>query len=175
MGKDMSSLDNYRFSRIPKKRTKLFTDIWVDDTGISWEEEPPSALIWFSNYRVASGKQERITMSVSENPQVISDENCKNGFSEWEVEELVLFIRANSSGLLRLANPQDEYDICDFLREMKTGDDFNKVNMEIVETDKGSIQIVSPNEYGQLVLPQDWYESEDDVYDERYHEEVDED
>lgn len=70
---------------------------------------------------------------------------------------------------------KDEYDIGDFLKDMKTGEDFNKVNMETVETEKGRIYIVSPNEYGQLVLPKDWDDPEDDVYDDLYHDIVLED
>lgn len=168
MGKDVSGFDFHGVARITNKRSKLPFDIRVDDSGVSWKDEPPSALIWFSKKDV-SGKQIEITMSVSENPQIVSGDICEIGFSEMEMDEMVLFVRANGVGLLRLANPQDEYDICDFLKEMVNGDDFNKVNMETVETDKGRIQLVSPNEYGQLVLPQDWYDPEDDVYDDLYH------
>ena len=166
--------DCYRVARITKKRSKLSLDIWVDDTGVSWKDEPPSALIWFSKKDV-SGKQIEITMSVSENPQIVSDDICEIGFSELEMDEMVLFVRANRVGLLRLANPQDEYDICVFLKEMVNGDDFKKVNMKNVETEKGRIQIVSPNEYGQLVLPEGWDDPEDDVYDDLYHDIVLED
>ena len=168
MGKDVSGFDFHGVARITNKLSKLPFDIRVDDSGVSWKDEPPSALIWFSKKDV-SGKQIEITMSVSENPQIVSGDICEIGFSEMEMDEMVLFVRANGVGLLRLANPQDEYDICDFLKEMVNGDDFNKVNMETVETDKGRIQLVSPNEYGQLVLPQDWYDPEDDVYDDLYH------
>ena len=164
--------DCYRVARITNKRSKLSFDIWVDDTGVSWKDEPPSALIWFSKKKNATGKQRIITMSVSDNPKVASSDICEIGLSELEMDEMVLFVRANSEGLMRLANPQDKYDIGDFLKEMVNGDDFNKVNMEIVETEKGKIQLVSPNEYGQLVLPQDWYEPEDDVYDDLYHDNV---
>ena len=168
MGKDVSGFDFHGVARITNKRSKLPFEIRVDDSGVSWKDETPSALIWFSKKDV-SGKQIEITMSVSENPQIVSDDICEIGFSEMEMDEMVLFVRANRVNLLRLADPQDEYDICDFLKEMVNGDDFNKVNMEIVETEKDKIQLVSPNEYGQLVLPQDWYEPEDDVYDDLYH------
>lgn len=140
MGKDVSGFDFHGVARITNKRSKLPFDIRVDDSGVSWKDEPPSALIWFSKKDV-SGKQIEITMSVSENPQIVSGDICEIGFSKMEMDEMVLFVRANGVGLLRLANPQDEYDICDFLKEMVNGDDFNKVNMETVETDKGRIQL----------------------------------
>lgn len=122
MDQDTISLNCFQVAKITEKRSKLLFDIWVDDTGVSWKDEPPSALIWFSK-KNATGKQRIITMSVSENPQVVSYDICEIGLSELEMDELFLFVRANSEGLLRLANPQDEYDIVDFLREMKTGDD----------------------------------------------------
>ena len=112
----------FRVARITKRRSKLSLDIWVDDTGVSKKGEYPLALIWFSK-KEASGKQRMISMSVSENPQVFSGGNCAFGFSEWEKVEMVLFVRANRVGLLRLANPCDDYDVVDFIKDMKTGDD----------------------------------------------------
>lgn len=44
----------------------------------------------------------------------------------------------------------------------------NEVNIERKKTSVGEIEIVKPNSKGKLVLPKDWYEPEDDVYDEIY-------
>lgn len=44
----------------------------------------------------------------------------------------------------------------------------SEVNIERKKTSLGEIEIVKPNSKGKLVLPKDWYEPEDDIYDKIY-------
>jgi len=43
-----------------------------------------------------------------------------------------------------------------------------EVNRTIRKTPLGDIEVISPNSEGKLVLPKEWYDPEDDIYDEIY-------
>lgn len=44
----------------------------------------------------------------------------------------------------------------------------SEVNRKVVRTSIGVVEIVALNSEGKLVLPKEWYDPEDDVYDDLY-------
>lgn len=107
----------FEMANIKKKRSKLPVDIWVDDTGNSYQHS--SARIKFANQKgITANSRNMVPMSISDSPEILISNLSSIKLSQNDINEIKLFVKNNKDNLLRLADPNDEYDIADFLNDM---------------------------------------------------------
>lgn len=108
----------FEMANIKKKRSNLPVDIWVDDTGNSYQHS--SARIKFVNQKgITANSRNMVPMSISDSPEILIDDLSFIKLSQHDINKIKLFVKNNKDNLLRLANPNDEYDIADFMNDMR--------------------------------------------------------
>lgn len=161
----METVDFLSLVRLLKKRTGLAVDIWADDSCCLLEKYFGSSVVLFLKGKGLSADPENLVpMSISEETEIWADSINEIDLSLEELLQIKLFVRENRVKLLRLSDPIDEYDADDFLGEMKTSGFFAEVNRTVLMTSRGKEEIIGPNSDGKLVLPNDWYDPEGDIY-----------
>ena len=165
MNNRMETVDFLSLVKLSKERTELPVDLWADDSGCLREEFSGCAVVLFPRGKgLPADPKILVPMSISEETEIWTDSLNEIELSPEELLQIKLFVRENREKLLRLSDPMDEYDVVDFLGEMKTSGFYTEVNRTVLMTSRGKIEIVGPNSDGKLVLPNEWYDPEDDIY-----------
>ena len=165
MNNRMETVDFLSLVKLSKERTELAVDIWANDSGCLREEFSGCAVVLFPKGKeLPADPKNLVPMSISEETEIWTDSINEIDLSPEELLQIKLFVRENRVKLLRLSDSMDEYDAVDFIAEMKTSGFYTEVNKTVLMTSRGKEEIVGPNSDGKLVLPNEWYYPEDDIY-----------
>jgi len=161
-------IDMLSITRLRKNRTFLPVDIWVNGSGLLRKEFSDNAVILFQKgENLPATPENLIPMSITDETEIWAGVYDVALPSD-QVLKIKLFVRGNRENLLRLSDSEDEYDVFDFVNDMKTLGFHAEVNRTVFKSSLGNVEVVGPNSDGEVVLPKDWYDPEDDIYDELF-------
>ena len=103
------------FAFLPKKRTGLPANLFINDGGSSNKNEKNYKIKFQNNKNIAADYKKTSTMKISDNPEILRNFK-KSSLCQSEITEIKNFVINNKDSLIKLSN--QEIDIFDFILEM---------------------------------------------------------
>lgn len=94
-------------SNLRKNQTGLPVNIWVDDIGVERKSKHNQPRIKFQNDNADRMHEETISMSISENPEILQ-KNQKINISNEDVNKIKKFVKLNKNVLIEYWNQNIE-------------------------------------------------------------------